>query len=488
MISLQAPLNMTTQHLPTPSHGTASDDVLGYLLIFLSSVLVGIWAVKGTIALRNILLGVETVIAIIYCTRFFKTNTQKIPLKYWTPLILLGLMFCWVIFHYLFLSRFPEQQFHELISTWLRSGLAVIVAIGTGPAIAKRPNTINCLWIGILGSFGYLFYQYIPNALALKSLFVPLLDSISYIFYGKISAVLAGTILVAGLLGGVIDVTSRYNGRSSDEPKGATSFWKILMIATLWLIGTVIILYAYVFIFDTRNGIGLGVLIYGLGLLILSWRLFRALFLKGGIKKAFGFLLLIACSVGILGWFGMEQVKRNPGWSTMIEDSKTSVQIEKYPNWQNPQVKGYPQNAKGEEVKGNTYERLAWASAGVQIFLPENPLGIGVLKNPFATLLMQKYPNAGAYIPSSHSAWVEIALAFGYPGIFLLLASLLSITFLSLRSNSPFWATAGLLSLGLVMLYTVGEISSQHSVEILCFWVALMMALQWPRKLEIHTV
>ena len=28
--------------------------------------------------------------------------------------------------HYFFLSRFPEQQFHELTSTWLRSGLATI--------------------------------------------------------------------------------------------------------------------------------------------------------------------------------------------------------------------------------------------------------------------------------------------------------------------------------------------------------------------------
>jgi len=48
---------------------------------------------------------------------------------------------------------------------------------------------------------------------------------------------------------------------------------------------------------------------------------------------------------------------------------------------------------------------------------------------------------------------------------------------LSLKSKSPFSSLTGLLSLGLICLYTVGEVSSQHSLEILCFLVALMTAL-----------
>jgi TusA-related sulfurtransferase len=71
-------------------------------------------------------------------------------------------MFCWVIFHYLFLSRFPEIQLHELKSTWLRALLATIVGFGTGLALLRRPNAVNFLWLGILISFAYLFYQYIP--------------------------------------------------------------------------------------------------------------------------------------------------------------------------------------------------------------------------------------------------------------------------------------------------------------------------------------
>jgi hypothetical protein len=216
---LKVPKNISMK-----SDAAPSKDVLGYCLIILSSVLLGIWAVKGTIALRNSLLGIETILSTIYCIRFFKANKHKTPLKNWTPLILLGLMFCWVIFHYFFLTRFPEQQFHELTSTWLRSFLAVVVGVGTGLAIRKRPNAVNFLWLGILTSFAYLFYQYIPKAIALNSFFVPLPDNASYIFYGKISGVLAGTILVLGLLGTMADVIKRgqFWGVLTTSPLG---FW-----------------------------------------------------------------------------------------------------------------------------------------------------------------------------------------------------------------------------------------------------------------------
>ena len=108
------------------------NELIGLALILIGSILLGIWAVKGTIALRNILLGIGTPISLLYCYQYFKFNQQKIPSKNFSPMILIGLMFCWVIFHYLFLSRFPEIQLQELRSTWLRTFLAAIVGFGTG--------------------------------------------------------------------------------------------------------------------------------------------------------------------------------------------------------------------------------------------------------------------------------------------------------------------------------------------------------------------
>jgi hypothetical protein len=457
------------------SEARGERDILGWTLILCSSLLLGIWAVKGTIALRNSLLGVETLLSIIYCYQFFKSN-PKIPIKNWTPLILLGLMFFWVICHYLFLSRFPDQQLHELKSTWFRAFLATVVGLGTGLALLKRPNAINCLWLGILGSFAYLFYQYIPKAMALNSLFAP--DYVNYIFYGKISAVLVGTILVAGLLGTMLDTAKRSN------------WFVMIMVALLTLGGLTIALYVYVFILDARNGVGLVFILLALFCLLILRRI--VINILGNLKKpqtrssrVSGLLLtifffLVLGSVTVLSI--KEHVKHNPGWSSMWEDTKTSLQIEKYPNWQNPQALGYPVNATGQVVKVNTYERVAWATAGVRIFLPQNPYGLGILKGPFTVLMKESYPNSTTYLPSTHSAWVEIGLAFGYPALFLLLSALSFLGFLSLSSKSQFQATALVFSVGLIALYALGEISSQHAIEMLFFLISLATALLFPSR------
>jgi hypothetical protein len=239
-------------------------------------------------------------------------------------------------------------------------------------------------------------------------------------------------------------------------------------------------LYSFVFIFDTRNGVGLAVIMFAIVLLmVISRALWLVLFRKS--QRGIPMLLaLMICAAGVVGWLGGEHVKRNAGWSTMWEDTKTSIQVEKYPNWQNPSVMGYPQNATGEAVKGNTYERLAWGIVGTRILLPANPLGLGVLKRPFYIALKEKYPNSADNLTDTHSAWVDIALAFGYPGVFLFLASLISIIYLSSRTNGSFKSLVGLMSTGLILLYTVGEVGSQHSIEILCFLISLISALLIP--------
>jgi hypothetical protein len=383
-------------------------------------------------------------------------------------------MFCWVIFHYFFLSRFPEQQLHELTSTWFRSGLAVIVGVGTGLAITKRPNAINCLWLGILGSFAYLFYQYIPKAMVLKSLFAP--DYVNYIFPGKISGVLVGTILVAGLLGTMLDTAKRDN------------WFTTMMVALLTLVGLTVALYVYVFILNTQNGVGLAFILLALFCLFMIriivinilGKLSKTQTRSSGVYALLLtiFFFLVLGSVTVLNI--KEHVKHNSGWSSMWEDTKTSLQIEKYPNWQNPHALGYPVNATGQVVKANTYERVAWATAGVRIFLPQNPYGLGILKGPFTVLMKESYPNSTTYLPSTHSAWVEIGLAFGYPALFLLLGALFLLGFLSLSSTSQFQATAFVFSVGLITLYAVGEISSQHAIEMLFFLISLAAALLFP--------
>lgn len=453
------------EEMPFTRQKILISDFLGLLLIIISSLLLGIWAVKGTIALRNILLGLGTLASLFYIYQYFKFNQQKIPIRNWIPIIMLGLMFCWVIFHYFFLSRFPELQLHELKSTWLRSVLATVVGIGTGIAIVRRPNAVNFLWLGILISFAYLFYQYIPLAISTNNINYHGYEQ--FIYPGKISGVLAGTLLIAGLLGTTLDLYQNL-GKSSK-----------FFLLIFWLLGICTSLYADVYIFDTRNGVGLAVLIFGL----VSLGFFFKTLLGGAAgNEIFKRIAFIALLLGVVGWFSWQQIKLNPGWASILDDAKIAVQINQYPNWQNPRVLGYPKSASGQNITANTYERLSWATAGVIIFVPENPLGVGILSKPFGVLLNSTFPSSGNYIVSTHSAWVELTLAFGIPGLVLTLGAIIAAFVLSVGAKEKFKYLPMVMSLAIILLYTVGEISSQHSIEILCFMIALLSTSLFPNK------
>jgi hypothetical protein len=377
-------------------------------------------------------------------------------------------MFSWVVFHYFFLSRYPEQQFDELKSTWLRSFLAVILALGAGFAIGRKPNLIHLLWLGILASFLVLFYQYIPIAIASKNLFAPDWYGTSYIYLAKINGVLMGTILISGLTGTLIDTARRGNSRS------------ILFTSIYWFIGVFLAIYSYVYIFVARNGIGLAAMLFIIFLVIVIVVYIRNTIRKKTVQISKLLLVstLVLVATFLFGWLGLQHIKSAPGWLSLVDDVSIAVQIEKYPNWRDPAALGYPEKNDGTTVASNTYERAAWATAGTILFLPENPLGLGVLNRPYPRLLLEKYGKDVGYIPSTHSAWIEFGLAFGYPSALLLLSTLAILIVRSIRKRFIFSATSLSISLSLLLMYTVGELSTAHAVEILFYWIAFLFAIQ----------
>jgi hypothetical protein len=458
----------------TPIEGSAGTanirfNQLGFSLIFISSVLLGIWATKDTIALRNILLVLGSVLGLIYIALEFRLHNlaSQLTWKNCLPLILIGLMFAWVVFHYFFLSHYPELQFNELKSTWLRSFLAVMLALGTGLAARKTPPLIHLLWFGILASFLVLFYQYIPIALAKTSLFAPDWYGPSYIYLAKINGVLMGTILIAGLTGTLIDTARSVNVKTKT----------IFLTSIYWFFGVFLVIHSYVYIFLARNGIGLAALLFIAWLFIGIVTLIRKKLKKQAVKISKPLFLIALVAIFLFGWLGLQHVKSTPGWLSLIDDIYISVQVEKYPNWRDPATLGYPIKSDGTTVTTNTYERAASATAGAVLFLPENPLGIGILNGSYPRLLHKKYGKDVGYISSTHSAWIEFGLAFGYPSA-LLLSALVILIARSLRKRFVFSATSFSICLSLLLLYTVGELSTAHAVELLFYWLALIFAIQ----------
>lgn len=446
---------------------SVKQDYLGSGLIFLNVILLSIWAIKDTIALRNIVLVLGAITSIIYIANDWRFGDLKKQLRsvHSLPLILAGLLFTWVFIHFFCFSQDPISQFQELKSTWLRVLLGSILAWGTGLVILRRPILINYLWLGILLGILAVYTQYIPKALAKNALFVP--DYHGYLFEGKINGVLVGTLLIAGLTGTVLDLYRQH--------QLSTHKW----VMAFWLLGVFVAMYSYVFIYDTRNGFGLAAILFAAIIVSGVLWVIKRIITKGATKEL-AFVMVFIVGLAILASiFTYHQIQRNTGWLTLVEDAKIAVQVDKYPQWQRSNIGGeVPQTESGRVVVGNTYERVAWAVVGIRL-IGQHPLGTGVLYTPFNKLLQIDYPGATPY--ATHSGWIDLTLSLGIPALLLMWGILVSVFYLGAQSGGPFAITVPIMAGMIFLLYLVGELNGKHAVEILFYWFAILTALQLPQ-------
>jgi len=78
-------------------------------------------------------------------------------------------------------------------------------------------------------------------------------------------------------------------------------------------------------------------------------------------------------------------IESNPAWRMLIADAKVAVDINEHPHWKNRKIYPLPDNEYGLPVNGSTYERLSWATAGIQL-IQEHPIGYGLIHHSFGAL------------------------------------------------------------------------------------------------------
>lgn len=457
------------QSLQEPSHlsrRVPNTDGLGLALILISSVLLGIWAVKDTIALRNILLVLGALGSLLFLYKNFRAETIYSAGINWLPIACIFLAMLWVVLHFFLFSITPEGQLRELKSIWLRSSLATILGLATGIALIRHPRLISLFWLAFLLSFFVLFAQYLPLALQSHQLIVPLdhTDFKRYLFIGKINPMYVGVLLIAGSTGFLLDSINLNDQR-----------W-IKRAGLLWLICLFTALYAFSFIVNTRSGIFLG------GAIIIFWLMYGVFFILRRRKSAFSkeskntrnFILVFISALVVVSIFAQQQIQRDSGWKQLIEDINVGYQIDKYPHWQNHDLYGFPKTASGKVVTYNTYQRVAWATAGVKS-IQEHPYGVGVLLLPLGIAAKELYP--GVMPLSTHSGWVDLTLAFGLPFISLMWLANGSLLFFAIKQKSPFKYTLITMSAILFGLFLVGELSNGHNLEMLFYFFALMSGM-----------
>lgn len=446
-----------------PIGSNRSFTILSALIIVISSVLLAVWSLTNTIGLRNALLALGSVIALLllrlhskqYSAAKAHPSSSPFLLRYLPIILSLG-MLAWVITHYLLFTHEPGQQWKDLTSTWLRVFEALLIGTATGIALQNHPRRAQFLWLGILCSFGYLVSHYLPAYFQSGQLFMP-----NYYFnspFGnKINTVLMGGLFISAICGS--SAAALIYGRPHYP-------W---IIYAYWVAGVFTILFAFTTIIDTRNGVGVGIILLG------SWALFIGVsklaqqIRLGKLDWKVGAATLIPTILIVL--FVQQHLSINRGWNHFVDDVAIAVKIDEVPHWQDVKKYGYPKTANGEQVYPNNYERAAWATAGIHSLI-QNPLGYGMLEHSLGKVIRQSYPEA--MIRSSHSAWIDLGLAFGFPGLFLTLGALISTIILALRTQSENRLVVIWIAADLLLTFTIAEVSSKHTIEILFFCIALL--------------
>ena len=449
-----------------PIGSNRSFSILSALIIFISTALLAVWSLKNTIALRNALLAIGTLMALFLFWQLSRVkhskNTPTPRTTSWAQCIPLGLslvMLIWVVIHYLLFSSEPGQQFQELSSTWLRVLESILIGLATGLVLREHPRRAQFLWLGIYGSFVYLLIHYLGMYFQTSQAFMPNYY-FSSPFGNKINTVLMGGLFISAICGSA--AAALIHNRPNYP-------WPIYCY---WLLGVLTILFAFTTIIDTRNGVGVGII------LITCWTLYVGLSkLRQQLKQSkldwkFGLVTMIP--VILIAIFIQQHLSINRGWNHFVDDLAVAVKIDEVPNWQDVKKYGYPNTASGEQVYPNNYERAAWAAAGIHS-ITQNPLGYGMLEHSLGKVIRKSYPEA--MIRSSHSAWIDLGLAFGIPGLLLTLSALLSTIVLALRSHSPNRLVVIWIAADLLLTFTIAEVSSKHTIEILFFCIALLNAM-----------
>jgi uncharacterized protein YacL len=129
----------------------------------------------------------------------------------------------------------------------------------------------------------------------------------------------------------------------------------------------------------------------------------------------------------------------------------------------------------GTPVALNTYERVALATLGARL-IALNPLGNGSLRS-FREDVKKIEPNYRNH-PYTHSAWIDLGLSFGLPGLLFLPIALAALLLCAvINPQIRFRATIITTAIAILILYLVGEYAFQHGVEMLFYLAGLLCGL-----------
>jgi hypothetical protein len=420
-----------------------------------------IWVLPNTIALRHLFLiiGFISAIIIIVKSRFF----SSVAIREILPLLLLGALFLWALIHFIFFPLNPELELKELKSIWARAFIGCIFAIGLSISLRLKKDLkpyffISLFSVSVINLAAYLYLSYEEGKFLLPSEFVWRFT------FKKIEAAFFGAITISIACANVVFIL-----KEKIDTKKAISL-------SVWFFGIGIAIVSSV-VANTKNGVSIAL---GLLILLSLTLIYKALFNRTSSRLGVVVSLVFVVLIGSAGW-NAHFLTASVGWNNLLEDIQISSRIKEHNTWRvrsedrNKEFgERLPINSRGVEVAGNTYERVAYAVKGLSL-INQYPMGYGSINQSFLGLL-NHFGTIHNIDGQTHSGWIDFGLAYGIPGLLILMLLFISIATKGLRSGDQFGLMGAWLVISFIPFGVIAEINYKHNFEILLFFIAFAAA------------
>lgn len=424
--------------------------VIALSIIFL--VLSFVWVLPQTIALRNILLVLGFIFSLCYLTCMkYKPQFNKSTI----PLLIILSLFIWVVLHFSFFSINPDLELKEIKSLWLRAGVGVVLAIALALIIkdsrwAKISFFIALSFTPLINLTVYGYQSFVNGAILLPNEFV------TRFLFNKIEAAFFGAVAISVFLGSTFNYL-----KEKQTLKTMTAEITLFFACCLFVISSVVS--------ASKNGVAISLSLFTLFILCL---LYQGLFKSASRLKFLSFAIIF---IGVLIAFAkLHQSSASSGWKSIFADAEVALEIEKNQSWRGLGAQ-IPSNKYGEEIAVNTYERVAWATVGWSL-IKQEPFGYGSINHSFKGML--DYQKIAHNVPGqTHSGWTDFALAFGIPGLSIIIFSQLAIIYLGLKRRKNWDLVAVWICLALLPLGVIAEICYKQYFEATLFFIAFAATL-----------
>lgn len=353
-------------------------------------LLVAIYPVPHTIALRNLLLLAGLLgLAWHWRTTLHALSILRLRLTWLaTSGWVLAALTLWIVIHALLIAPLPAMALDRARADWLMPLL--IMAIGATVAIRSRNGdalrslvlalALHIALVAIFQCWQWLIRGHWPFGV------MPFAERD---YHSTLNGFLIALLLA--------DRLSLLVAGSAPLKFSAGTAWGLLIFA----LGADVLLRA-------RNGTVVSIVLLAVAVVILL--------ADSRCRKRWG--LRIALAVGFAALLGGMSVRNDVRWQGFSESIAIGIESNS-PFWMTGDPNQLPSTSSGNPLEQSAYARAAWARQAVEAIV-RKPLGIGYGHDAFGRTIAAQYGYQG--MGSSHSGWLDIALGIGIPGLMLLLA------------------------------------------------------------------